>query len=464
VPGRRSIRTLALALALALLPAGTAAAATTTVTRTVGPIRINGYEVRQESTFGVPTAGLDGYITDMRVNVVDKRGRPLPISRIMLHHVVFLNGGTPSAPRRDRTCGTFTLWNSRDSIPALAERFYAAGEERAEMHLPPGYGYPVSANDTWFLNWMLMNHRQQPDVAYIRYTMRVETDVDLRPVTPYWLDVVNCLTDPIYNVPGGAPRGASTTRSATWTIPAAGRLVAAIGHVHGGGERLAITQPACGNREIVRLLPTWGSPRHPFYRVRPILHEPGPIDMTEMRSATGIPVAAGSELRLDSTYEASRPHTRVMGIAIAYLAPDASVTDPCGPLPDDIAYSPRPAGRLAPPPFAVPLTGIDPRTGRAVTIAKPPGRRVALPSGATVRIRNFAFSRPNVLLRKGARLRWRFDDNGIVHNVTLASGPIGFGSPNRDRGTFAMRFTKRGTYRIFCALHPVAMTESVVVR
>ncbi|MBB4663176.1 plastocyanin/azurin family copper-binding protein [Conexibacter arvalis] len=461
---RRSVRILALALALTLLAAASASAATQTVKKTFGPIRIGGYEVKQNTTVGVPNAGVDGYITDMKVNVVDRAGKPLPISRIMLHHVVFLNMGGPGDPRMDRTCGQFTLWNSRDTLPALAERFYAAGEERAEMHLPPGYGYRVSSRDTWFMVWMLMNHRQQPDEAYVQYEMTVETEQPLKAVTPYWLDVANCAVDPIYNVPGNGRPGTVHRRSSEFTVRESGRLVAGLGHVHGGGQSLTVTQPTCENREVARFLPTWGSRRHPFYNVRPILHEPGPIDVTAMQTPTGIPVTAGSTLALTSNYEGSLPHTRVMGIALAYVAPDEAVTDPCGALPGDITYSKRPAGRSAPPRFTVPLTGIDPDTGRAVTIKAPPGRRVALRNGATVDIRRFAFSRPNIALKKGARLTWRFRDRGEIHNVTLASGPIGFGSDNKDRGSFSQRFTKRGTYRIFCALHPVAMTESIVVK
>jgi plastocyanin len=464
VARRRSVGILALALALTLMAAASASAATQTVSRTFGPIKIGGYEVKQDTTVGIPNAGLDGYVTDMKVNVVDKNGRPLPISRIMLHHVVFLNMGSAGDMRRDKTCGQFTLWNSRDTLPALAERFYAAGEERAEMHLPPGYGYRVSSRDTWFMVWMLMNHRQLPDEAYVKYTMTVETEQPLKPVTPYWLDVANCSVDPIYNVPGNGKSGTQDRRTSEFTIQESGRLVAGSGHVHGGGESLSVTQPTCSNREVARFLPTWGTRSHPFYNVRPILHEPGPINVTSMMTPTGIPVTAGSKLALTSTYDGALPHTRVMGISVVYVAPDPTVTDACGPLPGDVTYTKRPAGRSTPPRFTVPLTGIDPNSGRAVTIKAPPGRRVALKSGASIAIRKFAFSRRNIALRKGARLTWRFQDGRTIHNVTLASGPIGFGSDNQDQGSYTQRFTKRGTYRIFCALHPVAMTESVVVK
>lgn len=460
---RRSVVILALALALTLLSAAGASAATQTVSKTFGPIKIGGYEVKQDTTVGVPNAGIDGAITDMRVNVVDKNGKPLPISRIMLHHVVFLNMGSPDAIRRDKTCNQFKLWNSRDTMPALAERFYAAGEERAEMHLPGGYGYPVSSRDTWFMVWMLMNHRQMPDEAYVKYTMTVET-APVKPVTPYWLDVANCSVDPIYNVPGSGKAGSQDRRTTEFTVQESGRLVAGSGHVHGGGESLTVNQPQCSNREVARFLPTWGNAKHPFYNVRPILHEPGPINVTAMQTPTGIPVTAGSTLSLTSTYDGALPHTRVMGISVLYVAPDPAVTDPCGALPGDVAYTKRPAGRSTPPRFTVPLTGIDDDTGKAITIQAPPGRRVALRSGATIDIRRFSFSRRNIALRRGSRLTWRFQDGSTIHNVTLASGPIGFGSDNLDRGQFTQRFTKKGTYRIFCALHPVAMTESVVVR
>ncbi|HKG36820.1 MAG TPA: plastocyanin/azurin family copper-binding protein, partial [Solirubrobacterales bacterium] len=46
----------------------------------------------------------------------------------------------------------------------------------------------------------------------------------------------------------------------------------------------------------------------------------------------------------------------------------------------------------------------------------------------------------------------------------LANGPLGIGTDNLDAGrTFTQRFERPGTYRFFCALHPVQMQERVVV-
>src|ERR671931_54563 len=90
---------------------------------------------------------------------------------------------------------------------ALAERFYGAGEERNVLILPPGYGYPVRATDDWLLTWMLMNHRPKADRVNVEYHIPYDTSPDVTPVTPYWLDVRNCLVDPVFSVPGGGRQG-----------------------------------------------------------------------------------------------------------------------------------------------------------------------------------------------------------------------------------------------------------------
>src|SRR3954452_11022379 len=60
---------------------------------------IGGYEVRQW-VMGVPTPNEDGYITHMETDVVDDAtGEQVPISRLMLHHIVFIN-----TAHQDSTC------------------------------------------------------------------------------------------------------------------------------------------------------------------------------------------------------------------------------------------------------------------------------------------------------------------------------------------------------------------------
>src|SRR4051812_34038667 len=122
-----------------------------------GPVALNGYQVRQNSD-EVKTPHVTGYITHMRAHVVDRKGRDIPIQRLMLHHVLFTNRGYPGGPRSDGAC---------PGIPR--ERFYGTGEEHQVLDLPDGYGVRVNKRDHWWAAWMLMNHRQKRDVGYIQY-------------------------------------------------------------------------------------------------------------------------------------------------------------------------------------------------------------------------------------------------------------------------------------------------------
>jgi plastocyanin len=316
----------------------------------------------------------------------------------------------------------------------------------------------------------------------------------LTAVKPYWLDVRDCRADPIYNVPSVAKakkakkgkkghhavdakkhkkqkkhkkkrRKASTPvtdETRDYTFPESGHLIAGAGHVHGGAIKETLTQPNCGNRQVAESDPTWGPPDHPFYNVRPILHEPGPINMSAFGSTTGLPIHAGETIRLNSIYDNSAPHVRVMGIMVVYLAPDASVTEDCGPVPNWTVLKTDQPGRTGPIPFTIPLTGLD-ANGQATPIDAPPGSLQKASSGTVIPVGDRFFGAPNLRVKRGAFLTWQFNGSEL-HNVTLANGPLGIGTDNLDAGrTFTQKFDRPGTYRFFCALHPVQMQERVVV-
>src|SRR2546423_7859693 len=114
---------IALAVVLALALSASASAEVKELTYRYGPITISPYEVKQSVDVGnVPHPDVDGSITHMDVDIVDADGTPIPIRRIMLHHIVFQNLG-----HQDQTCNKFTLLDSRTQVPALAERFDGAG-------------------------------------------------------------------------------------------------------------------------------------------------------------------------------------------------------------------------------------------------------------------------------------------------------------------------------------------------
>ncbi len=456
-----------LACLLALGLAAPAGAEVKQRTYTVGPIEVSPYQVVQNGfQGGIPKPDVDGAITRMDVDLVDARGKLVPIQRLMLHHIVFSTLGSPIGSKHDSTCKSVLGLDNVTSLPGIVERFYAAGEERAKLDLPAGYGYPVGGADTWGVTYMVMNHRARSDRAFIRYRVTYDTEpAKLTPVRPVWMDVGGCKSDPIYDVRGGGKPGSEDVRTAEWTVPQDSRVVAANGHVHGGGLDLELSVPECDDRALGEMLPTWGLKSHPFYNVKPVLHEPGPVSMRGWTSAQGMPIKAGQTLRLTSTYDAERPHTRVMGISIAMLAPAKpgdDATGPCPALPTDRVYEARPAGRRTTPKVIVPLTGLDKR-GRAVRISRPPGKLRRYAGDARVRIKDYSFSRRNLAVPRGATVDWSFEDDDL-HDVTLASGPRGFSSPHQGKGgSFEETFDTPGTYKLFCSLHPVAMTERIVV-
>ena len=388
----------------------------------------------------------DGMITRMEADVIDpKTGAQVPINRIMLHHILFLSLGGSGGP-------------------SIARSFYGDGEERAKLVLPPGYGLPIRADEPWAMVWMLMNHRAEADSVRIRWRVWWDTDPSLTPVEPVGFDASHLRQGLVYDVAGGGLPGATDVRTFERPSPVTGRIVAGLGHVHGGAQRLELTQPTCGDRVVYRSQPTWGLASHPFYNVRPILHEPGPINMSQLVSATGIPVVEGQPLRLRSVYDATRPHTRVMGLMVVYIALDDRVTDGCGPLPADVQnIGTSTPGRLMPPVFTVPLTGLD-AAGKAVTIDRPPGRVAVSTGNASVAVGDAFYGTRNLSIPQGGSVTWKFGGD-LRHDVTLASGPRGFSSNQYTAGkSFTRRFGVPGRYRIFCSLHPVQMTQVVTVR
>jgi plastocyanin len=431
------------------------------------------YEVRQTLTF-VDRPNVDGFITRMSANIVNPDGSPVPIQRLMLHHIVFFAIGQPNP-----TCtGAFNGYDSRPYPGGnYAAPIYGNGEERNELYLPPGYGVPISkvADDQptllkqWAMVWMLMNHRGVADSARIRYTVTWDDSANLTPVKGYWLDVRNCNADPVFSVPGGGAKGSTYRQTYDYTMPESGRIVAGGGHVHGGAKKLKVSEPDCNNRTVFQSKPAWGTRRNAFYHVRPILHEPGPISMSAMWSEKGYPVAKGERVRLTADYDDQLPHTRVMGISMIYVAPGKVAK--CGKPPGDIQHF-QPAKlkgipyRKRTPRFTVPLTGLD-ANHQAHEIEQPPGARQTLANGSTISVGTNFFGPANAAVARGTTIKWKFNSSGYdnLHNVTLASGPRGFASPNLNDGrTYRYTFRAPGKYKIFCALHPVDMQQTVIVK
>ena len=442
-----------IALAAIGASAGPAAAGERTVTMRHGPVTMGSFATERPKVI-VRAPKVNGYITHMHSRLVDARNRPITIQQVMLHHVVFLNQGRFPGDRKTR-CGA-----------RFGEPFYGTGEENQSLDLPEGYGYRIRRGDRWKMQTMLMSHQARTQKVYVQYRMKVSTRRPLTPVTPHWVRVTECRNEPSYSVGGGGAPGSLHKRQNTWKVPADGRIVAGGAHLHGGAHNIGLSQPACGNRGLMESDPSYGAKDYVSYRVKPLLHEPGPINTGWFTSREGVPVRKGETLDITALYDAQWAHPGVMGVYHIYIAPRRGTKRRCPAMPRD-AKTEKIGGdaREHPPHVVVPLTELDDR-GRPVALPEPRGEVVRF-EDASARPRTTVldtFSRPRMSVVPGTTLTWLFKDP-VPHKVSIANGPRSMGSPTLSGGK-RFRWTPRapGRYQLFCYLHPTTMHQQVDVR
>lgn len=103
--------------------------------------------------------------------------------------------------------------------------------------------------------------------------------------------------------------------------------------------------------------------------------------------------------------------------------------------------------------------------GLATTAESAP-TATASASTKTVRLAGVAFSPKTTRISKGSKVRFNWQDNGIVHNVTpvgsrsfkfTVKGRTRSGTGDRTSGTITtLAFKKAGTYRYICTIHATA--------
>lgn len=83
-----------------------------------------------------------------------------------------------------------------------------------------------------------------------------------------------------------------------------------------------------------------------------------------------------------------------------------------------------------------------------------------------VSVRDDSYSRSSISVPRGDKVTWRWRGTDDRHNVTSrSSNPVAFKSKTEDGNfSFSHRFSKSGTYRIFCSIHPDLMKITVKVR
>jgi len=198
--------------------------------------------------------------------------------------------------------------------------------------------------------------------------------------------------------------------------------------------------------------------------VLPQIHEPSPRFTSYPMSAAGIPIRGGHRYTVSALYDDELPHTRVMGIMHAYVAPATGPVAECPAPPTDVrSINWDQPFRTEVPKVAIPLAARGP-DGRAHAVATLPGPWYRPAGDARVVLRDLQVSHRKVELARGASIVYAFDDP-FPHDVTSASGPTAIGSQPLENGaTWRLRFTRPGTYALYCTLHPLDMQQIVRVR
>lgn len=397
-----------------------------------------------------------GYITGFKdmvlVDSEDPKARPLPISKMMIHHLLYFAPGTESpAPG--------SCWGSSGFI-------FGRGEEhplgRTATPLPAGirrkYGIVNRKADgtapDWRLTAMVMNHYKRPKSFYVRARVYYTTE-KRKPVMPIVAaDCSQVANSMAYDVPGGGREGSNFVSSSNWVVPEGlnGRILAGYSHQHGGAKYQTLESRTCGRR-IFKAPAYHGTPDHIYNTIRPILHEPGPIGNGTFATEQGVPITEGEVLRRVAVHDNHNLHVASMGFWFLVIVRDESVK-PCGRMPTDMVDINRPRRFDRTPNYDLKV----PQLAR-------PGGRSAVFDGNPLEIGDDFFRPGRITAKVGETVTWSF--GGIrPHSVAVANGPRGFASlyTGQTSGTYSVTPKVRGTYRLVCLVHPTTMAQTLKVK
>jgi plastocyanin len=421
----------------------------------------------------IPQPEVDGWIVGISTDLKLKDGTVPPVDKIHLHHGVWVNLAAKDA-----------------TDPSLPERFFAAGEEKTRVILPPGYGYEYKTSDKWLLNYMLHNNLSEPDEVWVTY------DIDLipkssaaakgiKPAIPVWMDVQNGSTYPVFDVELGSGQNGEYTypddaenpypngkKLNEWTVPFDGKLLATAGHLHPGGLHNDLWLARAGESEKAHL----------FSSIATYYEPAGPVSWDLSMSATpedwSVALKKGDTLSTTVTYETKQAAWyESMGIMVAWMAVGDTTGD--DPFATDVAVQ----GVLT----HGHLPENDNHGGEPdpdyQDLTKQPSREV--PSGTVLPIADFVYvgdmldAQTVPAVKEGGALVYRNDDDKaeIPHTVTSCEAPcnkssgiaypLANGKPAFDSGemgTFGLPANGSqtwstpddlppGTYTYFCRIH-----------
>jgi plastocyanin len=402
---------------------------------------------------GIQAPAEPGYVLGFKEQVLvdskDPDAKPLPVSKMMVHHLLYY---TPGRVDQGSGClgGAFIGGRGEEHPHGQFAALYPP-EVRAR------YGVR-NANDAgaapeWSVTAMVMNHYQKQKRFYVRTKLWYTTDARTQVYPTTVGDCRHLANGMAYDVPGGGKPGSTYVDRSTWTVPFNARILGAGSHHHGGATHQTLVSKTC-NRTLLDARAYYGAADHPYNTIRPILHEPGPIANGTFETAQGIPISAGEVLERTATHDNSTLHVAAMGFWVMNLVRDDTVA-PCAPLPTDLREVTKPAKYDRAAPYVY---------DRVVPQLFTPSGKWKAFSGSSVPIGDRYFRPAMLTARAGQKITWRFAGSE-PHSVTVANGPRGFSSNylGNTSGSYSFTPTVPGTYRLTCLIHPTTMAQTLKV-
>lgn len=84
-------------------------------------------------------------------------------------------------------------------------------------------------------------------------------------------------------------------------------------------------------------------------------------------------------------------------------------------------------------------------------------------SARTITVDDDFFSPSSTSVNKNTTVKWVWRGSSR-HNVKVRSGPVKFRSSTKRSGSYSRRMGTRGTYKIYCSLHPSSMKMTLRVK
>ncbi|GAA4911076.1 hypothetical protein [Streptomonospora salina] len=211
----------------------------------------------------------------------------------------------------------FVLFDSSedDTVCPGSQRVFSSGNERVASDFPDGYGLEIGGDESWYLNYDLMNMDSSEDkTLYIEIEFShvdAGAGAGITPLTPLWLDVGGC-----FGSEYEAPEGVSE-ESDYWRSDVSGDLVHMRGHLHHAGDSLWVDNVSRFSRMCHIEAEEGGSPE--------FIAPDGSTQISDMPPCSGDlgRIESGDLLRTTSRYEVDgHSHDDVMGIMTGWLAED----------------------------------------------------------------------------------------------------------------------------------------------